>query len=275
MIPLRNRYDRSRSPQRHDGKQLSEARRLTQRYSRSRSPRRYDRPATSSSRPRSPQTALSASANAVIPRTRDVNNRIVGPPMSQKRRDEVFPAPDQSPVSRLALMCSQTPFLIIWNIPNLFTWDDILLWVQETLPLAWNAWLTKLMRTCEQGLQVFWLVFKTAKEASTFRGIAENRVTDKGHTARCDFVSLSEYSGACGHCRDIWEYGRGHWYSILGAAPFAALQPTYTPKLLAGLLKVKTGPRNKKFRRGTRAGKSLLERLDGMPPQDPADGGAL
>lgn len=131
------------------------------------------------------------------------------------------------------------------------------------------------MRTCESGLQVFWLTFRTSKEAATFRGIAENRVTDNGHTARCDFVSFREYTSACGRSRDVWLYLEGHERGTSGAEPFA-IAPTdsnVTSASLAERLGLQVTVSRKRVRRGTRGGQARKPK-DGSAP-DPADGGAL
>lgn len=164
----------------------------------------------------------------------------------------------------------QSRFLIIWNLPIIFCWDDVLTWIFQVLSFAYGAKIRRIHRTNERGFQVFWLAFNTEEKASGFRGIVTYRRANLGHVVKCDFVAPEEYSAVAGRCRDVWEEGKGYLGSLISSAPFPEepLSNRLTHPRLASRLGIDPDPplTHVPTRRSRRRGRKT--RL-------PTDGGAL
>lgn len=182
---------------------------------------------------------------------------------------DMFPVLQQSPVSVMPQISqgSQTRFLLLWNVPVIYTWDNIMSWVLETVRLCYGAQLTKVQRSNEGGHQVFWLTFASEHDAVTFRGVVADRWTRNGHLVKCDFVSRDEYNSIGGRCVDKWEKRRG----FIGTFDPKDTFPTDArPRLSHPSLAARLGVRNvpaAPTKRGRRGGSKRNKQS--------SDGGAL
>lgn len=95
-----------------------------------------------------------------------------------------------------------TQFLVIWNFPILFCWDQVLEFLLDTVKMCRAVTLLQVLRTNKMGYQVFWLVFKNAEQAQNFRGLVAGRYTEQDQLVNCDYVDQDDYSSVAGHCVD-------------------------------------------------------------------------
>lgn len=103
----------------------------------------------------------------------------------------------------------QSRFLLIWNLPVVLCWDNVLEWLKFVVTLCIRVRLLQVLRTNEMGYQVFWLVFKTEEQAQKFRGVVADRYAGPGFKVKCDYASQDEYCAIVGHCVDRWDDKRG------------------------------------------------------------------
>lgn len=82
-------------------------------------------------------------------------------------------------------------------------------WATATAKKCRRVKLLQVLRTNEMGHQVFWLAFKHADHAESFRGRVASRYTDNDHFVRCDFVAPPGYSMVAGRCTDRWDSSKG------------------------------------------------------------------
>lgn len=127
-----------------------------------------------------------------------------------------FPVLDTPPESakRNIEKDGQSRFLIIWNLPILLCWDNVLEWLGFVLTLCPRVRIAQVMRTNEMGFQVFWLVFKSEVHSQRFRVIVASRFAVPGLEVRCDYATEDEYSAVAGQCVDGWDDKKGYLNNI-------------------------------------------------------------
>lgn len=203
----------------------------------------------------------------------DHKDEIILPSSTIPRRVmDMFPAPTAPPVAILPniLVDGQSRFVILWNVPLVYCWDNILEWLDEVTVFCHNAVILQVYRTNERGFQVFWLAFNSEEKAAVFRGVVTERYTKNGHLAKIDFVSPNEFNSVAGRCSDKWIKKKGYLGPLNKSQPFPleSAEHLSVPSLAARLgvqpdpiLAVPT-------KRGKRGGRS-------RKLQQPTDGGAL
>lgn len=163
-------------------------------------------------------------------------------------------------------------FLIIWNIPRFYSWNDVLRWLTTTASSCRNVELVQVYRTNEMGMQVFWLVFKKDYQAESFRGRVASRYAERDHEIWCDFVTANEYSSIAGRQIDRWDVGpkTTNIANLTSPLPNDSNGRISFPGLASrlGLPETPSVEPTAKNQRGKRAGKKLKNKR-------PTDGGAL
>lgn len=155
--------------------------------------------------------AVASSSTAVIPYS------IPRPSDEQlKILNDIFPALEEAPmqVRDVIVRGTRTRFLTIWNFPVYFLWKHVVEWVIEVLDDLPKVSLLRVLRTNQDGYQVFWFKFDKEESATNFRGsVSRRRLWPGGQYCYSDFVIDSDYAGANGRSSDFWEltglsYGR-------------------------------------------------------------------
>lgn len=124
------------------------------------------------------------------------------------------------PTKRKIETGGQGRFLVIWNIPLAYCWDEVVNWLKFVLTLCIRVRIQQVLRTNEMGYQVFWLVFKTEEQAQKFRGVVASRFASEGLKVKCEYVKEEEYSSVAGQCIDRWDDRRGYVNGQTGSTAF-------------------------------------------------------
>lgn len=217
-----------------------------------------------------------AGNEVILSRNINVLNALVPHPLASSSSNLVVrPAPIIPPVHvQSYVQQGITRFLIIWNIPNFYSWKDVLHWLTFTASRCRNVELVQVYRTNEMGVQVFWLVFKTEHQAESFRGRVASRYAERDHEIRCDFITANEFSSIAGRPIDRWD-AKSQSSNVVDLSAPLPNDPTGAisfPSLATriGLPDAPVaGPSGKK-QRGKRAGKNRNKAIEGT-----TDGGAL
>ncbi|KAF9544441.1 hypothetical protein CPC08DRAFT_799658 [Agrocybe pediades] len=184
----------------------------------------------------------------------------------------MFPTPaiPHVPVLRTINEKGRSRFLILWNMPAYRFWENVIMWINAVLTLVPSSILTRVTRMNEGGQQVFWLAFRKADHASSFRGQVSGRIPENGiEPVGCDFVSPELYCSATGSQPPSWfpsenKFSDGITAHTLLAEKEAPRQPS---RALAELLGLEPG--------STAVWTHRKSRRSRKKKQDPADGGAL
>ncbi|KDR65386.1 hypothetical protein GALMADRAFT_148730 [Galerina marginata CBS 339.88] len=112
-----------------------------------------------------------------------------------------------------------TRFLVIWNLPAEYVWNDVVFFIQEAIgQLQPRLLLTKVCRTNQRsGDQAFWLSFGSPTMASSFRGVVVGRKTTN---IQCDFVDGNVFSTSSSQAADHWSPVQGFGDDVVPDAPF-------------------------------------------------------
>jgi hypothetical protein len=137
--------------------------------------------------------------------------------------DALIPAPfaPSFPILTSLAARAQTKFLCIWSVAVFFTWDDVTRWISNILAST-KVQITRVVRTNEDGSQVFWLKMGSTRDAAIFRGLVAGANTSDLENIGCDFIHGDLYSKASGKSRDIWSPAKGFQSNVDSSAPFSA-----------------------------------------------------
>lgn len=137
--------------------------------------------------------------------------------------DALLPAPlaPSFPVLTSLAARAQTRFLCIWSMAVFFTWDDVTVWINNILAST-KGHIVRVVRTNEDGSQVFWLKMGSSRDAATFRGLVAGANTSDMKNIGCDFVHGDMYSRANGRSRDFWSPETGLQSGVDSSAPFSS-----------------------------------------------------
>jgi hypothetical protein len=218
---------------------------------------------------------------------------VQNPIRDRETLEALIPAPlaPSFPILTSLAARAQTKFLCIWSMAVFFTWDDVTRWIHNILASA-KVQISRVVRTNEDGSQVFWLKMGSTRDAAIFRGLVAGANTSDLENIGCDFVQGDQYSKACGRSHDFWSPAKGFQSEVDSSAPFSTnLRPSLVnrisslptaglstgpstlsgmnPSLLDRLSSASgvTGAPKKNTRRGTRGKRTANKEL--------ADGGAL
>ncbi|KAF9470058.1 hypothetical protein BDN70DRAFT_940125 [Pholiota conissans] len=95
------------------------------------------------------------------------------PPLDRQRLRELFPdvPPPAFPVLLDVDNGGQSSILVVTNLPVYFLWINVLEWLRSALPLVSRPRVDRVLRTLEDGHQVFWVKLRTITEAAALRGL--------------------------------------------------------------------------------------------------------
>lgn len=147
--------------------------------------------------------------------------------------DALLPAPlaPSFPILTSLAARAQTRFLCIWSLAVFFTWDDVTQWIRRILASA-KVEIVRIVRTNEDGSQVFWLKMRSSRDAAMFRGLVAGANTSDMRNIGCDFVHGDTYSKASGRSHDFWSPVEGFRADVNPSAPFSsALRPTLRDRI--------------------------------------------
>ena len=125
-------------------------------------------------------------------------------PADLARLRELFPPTPTDIVPGLRRIGSESRFLAVTNLPLYYVWSDVLRWLRSGLPSIRRPRITRVLRTIEDGYQVFWVVLKTVTEAAALRGLLSERVIDDSPALRVVFADPGDYSSRASVFRDAW-----------------------------------------------------------------------
>lgn len=162
---------------------------------------------------------------------------------------------------------NQTKFLLLWNVPEVYCWEQVLFWITEVGKLSFGAKPKSVHRTNEGSQHVFWLSFVNPQQAATFRGVVADRSTKNGHHVKCDFVSNEEYSASSGHQKEKWTRKVGYSGNLPVNEAFPDdRRPRLSHSSLAARLGIAlddTPVPPKPTKRGRRGGREVRQSTDG------------
>lgn len=147
--------------------------------------------------------AVASSSTAVIPYSIPIPSE-----EQLQTLNEIFPTLAEAPmqVRDVIVKGTRTRFLTIWNFPVYFLWRHVVEWIIEVLDDLPKVSLRRVLRTNQDGYQVFWFKFDKEESATNFRGsVDRRRLWPGGQYCYCDFVIDSDYAGANGRSSDFWE----------------------------------------------------------------------
>ncbi|KAF8176555.1 hypothetical protein BJ912DRAFT_1063872 [Pholiota molesta] len=154
---------------------------------------------------RSSEGVIASDENTAVVATRTVR------PVDLERMRALFPEP---PPPRFATLREigpggQSSILAISNLPVYYLWIDVLSWLRDALTLVNRPRIDRVLRTLEDGYQVFWIKMRTPTDASTLRGLLAGRRVSDSPFLRVDFVDGNVYSSRCTLYRDAWSPSHG------------------------------------------------------------------
>ncbi|KJA21724.1 hypothetical protein HYPSUDRAFT_55253 [Hypholoma sublateritium FD-334 SS-4] len=160
--------------------------------------------------------AVASTSSAIIPYMKRPNEE------SLQSLNSLFPALEEAPMDVRDVIArgTRTKFLAIWNFPVYFLWKHVVEWVLMVLDDLPKVILERVLRTNQDGNQVFWLKFNDEESATSFRGtVSRRRLWPGGQYCYCDFIINSDYAGANGRSSDFWQpEGLSHGRELEGAA---------------------------------------------------------
>lgn len=137
----------------------------------------------------------------------------------------MFPAVTTAPVPIIEDLDERVKsrYLMIWNLPVYYVWQNVVEWTTAVLQRVGNPHLVRMVRTNESGFQIFWMRFQTVEGAQRFRGVVQGHLLRMDNTrVNCDFVHLNEYNGANGRSSDYWSLDDGLSHNrLITAAEFS------------------------------------------------------
>lgn len=117
---------------------------------------------------------------------------------------EVFPAPQQAMIPVRDRVSRVTRYLAIWNLPVYYYWTEVLDWLRVAVEDADWPEVTRILRTQEEGHQVYWLQMKSAAGARSIRGVlSQHRIGDSPSLA-VSVVEDKEWNCRNSSYRDAW-----------------------------------------------------------------------
>ncbi|KAF8157392.1 hypothetical protein BJ912DRAFT_936906 [Pholiota molesta] len=127
-------------------------------------------------------------------------------PEDAARLEVLFPRPPPPSFPILSEIGArkQSSILAISNLPVFYHWVDVLAWLRSTLNLVNRPHVERVLRSQEDGFQVFWVKLRNPTEAATLRGLLHDRRVAGCPLLRVDFVSGDVYSARCTAHRDAW-----------------------------------------------------------------------
>ncbi|KAF8162017.1 hypothetical protein BJ912DRAFT_1069061 [Pholiota molesta] len=127
-------------------------------------------------------------------------------PEDAARLEVLFPRPPPPSFPILSEIGArkQSSILAISNLPVFYHWVDVLAWLRSALNLVNRPHVERVLRSQEDGFQVFWVKLRNPTEAATLRGLLHDRRVAGCPLLRVDFVSGDVYSARCTAHRDAW-----------------------------------------------------------------------
>ena len=145
-------------------------------------------------------------------------------PIVSERLSVLFPVPTSTdiPLNSVISPLSQSRFLLIWNLPAHFVWNDVVRWIGMCISYLgkFKPVLERVVRTNQRGEQAFWLAFNSIGGASAFRGVVAGRQAADTQIIKCDFVDGNEYSSASSRSSDFWTPKDGFVAGVSPTTPF-------------------------------------------------------
>ena len=186
-------------------------------------------------------------------------------PIVSERLSALFPVPTSTdiPLNSVISPLSQSRFLLIWNLPAHFVWNDVVRWIGMCISYLgkFKPVLERVVRTNQRGEQAFWLAFNSIGGASAFRGVVAGRQAADTQIIKCDFVDGNEYSSASSRSSDFWTPKDGF---VAGVSPTTPFPVASAAEMAAPSLTDRLAPFRRRTHRSKKKKVKVPRQTDGL-----------